>query len=494
MNQVTENQINIEQIVSEIRAAVARREAEGHLSLAAPTIELYEAMLASDEMAKAPAELSRLALQPEFVPHPDDRYHINDLLQYHDHTFIWNAYRAILKREPDEPGLHQYLRTLRSGRFNKIDVLGSLRYSVEGESQNVHIEGLGPRPVLRRLYRVPVLGYVLELLIGIARLPAMIHSQRQFQEYIAAQQERLADHINQVVQFTVPFTQELSELAANQKKVADLQRQQLAALFHEQHQRNDRTEKLPLTIGDRVNGPESRSIGGTDRGLDELFVAFTDEFRGSRDDVKECLRRYLPLLATANIKDRILDLGCGRGEWLELINEAGLEATGVESNHAMFERTRTLGLDLVNADALTHLRSLRDESLNAVTAFHFVEHLPFATLVELIDETLRVLRPGGLLIVETPNPKNLVVGGCNFHSDPTHHKPLFPETLAFILSQRGFTNTLVEYTNPAPGSPFTDDNDMSRALDSWFYSARDFAVIGTKPTITERHADNLHSI
>lgn len=481
MNQVTENQINIEQLMSEIRAAVASREAEGRVSLAAPTLQLYEAMLAFDEQDASPRELSALRLQPEFVPNPDDRYHINDLLQYHDHAFVWNAYRAILKREPDEPGLNQYLKTLRSGRINKIDVLDSLRYSVEGESNGVHIEALGRRPFLRRLYRVPVLGYFVETLVAIVRLRAMIHSQRQYQGHVAAQDERIANHVNLVGKFVQSESQELSELSASQKKIVDLQHQQVAALVREQLETKDRLEKLRLAFGKRVNGSQPASRNRDDSRLDELLVAFADEFRGSRDDVREGLRRYLPLLATANIRDRILDLGCGRGEWLELLKEAGLRAEGVESNQAMFERARSLGLDLVQSEALTHLRSLPEGSVNAVTAFHFVEHLTFVALVELIDETLRVLRPGGLLIVETPNPKNLVVGACNFHSDPTHHKPLFPETLRFILRERGFSNTLVEYINPAPGSPFTEDNEISQALDSWFYTARDFAVIGTKP-------------
>ncbi|HKO43261.1 MAG TPA: methyltransferase domain-containing protein [Pyrinomonadaceae bacterium] len=481
MNQVTENQINIEQLMSEIRAAVAQREAEGRVSLAAPTLQLYEAMLAFDEQETSTLELSTLRLQPEFVPNPDDRYHINDLLQYHDHAFIWNAYRAILKREPDEPGLNQYLKTLRSGRINKIDVLASLRFSVEGESNSVYIEGLERRPFIRRLYRVPVFGYLLETLVAIVRLPKMIHSQRQYQEHVAAQDERVANHVNQVGKFIQSLSDELSELSASQKKIVELQHQQVTVLVREQLETKERLDKLRLAFSKRVNGVQSAPAESDESRLDELLVAFADEFRGSRDDVREGLRRYLPLLETANIRDRILDLGCGRGEWLELLKESGLQAEGVESNEAMFERARSLGLDLVHSDALTHLRSLPEGSVNAITAFHFVEHLTFAALVELIDETLRVLRSGGLLILETPNPKNLVVGACNFHSDPTHHKPLFPETLRFILSEKGFTNTLIEYINPAPDSPFKEENEISRAFDSWFYSARDFAVIGTKP-------------
>ena len=137
MTEATQSEIHLEQLMTEIREAVAKREAEGRASLAGATLQLYEAMLADEERRALPVEVAPLALQPEFIPNPDNRYHINDLLQYHDSTFIWNAYRAILKREPDEPGLNQYLKSLRSGRYNKVDILASLRFSVEGKHNNV---------------------------------------------------------------------------------------------------------------------------------------------------------------------------------------------------------------------------------------------------------------------------------------------------------------------------------------------------------------------
>ncbi len=496
MTEATQSEINIEQLMSEIRDAVAKREAEGRTSLAGATLQLFEAMLANEEAFPAVNELTQLELHPEFVPNKNDHYHVNDLLQYHDSTFIWNAYRAILKRQPDESGLKQYLASLRSGRYNKVDILASLRFSDEGNSRGVQIEGLGRRPFLRRLYRVPVLGYALELLVSLLRLPSMIHSQRQFQEHVLAQQDLMASHFNQlsrtVFRMTESVSTEMAELTARRMTVTELQRQQVTALFREQRQVNDRLDKLSLEMRNRWNRIQAAlqqtrdtssgaGSAGLEDKLDELLVSFADEFRGSREEVKQGLRRYLPVLETSSINGRVLDLGCGRGEWLELLKEAGVEAEGVESSYTMFERTRNLGLEVVQADALTHLRSIPDASLKAVTAFHFVEHLPFATLVDVIDETRRVLRAGGLLIFETPNPKNLVVGACNFNSDPTHHKPIFPETLRFVLSQRGFANIRVEYVNPVPGSPFVDDNEMSRALDSWFFSGRDFAVIATKP-------------
>lgn len=509
--------------MKEIREAVALRETEGHRSLISASLELSDIFATIDDAANEEAEqdeqgkdaerieLLPLKLQPEFVPHEDDHYHVSDLLKYHDHIFIWNAYRAILKREPDESGLTQFLRQLRSGRFNKIDVLASLRFSPEGKARNVQLDGLPRRPFLRRLYRVPVLGYLLEMMVAVARLPMMMRSQRQFENHTLAQQELLAAHANQlsdtVFQVMDSYSRELerglsevsqvsSKVSEEQRKFAELQHQQVAGLFREQREIIERLNKLyhelnaPLanpqaaaggnlalphqTINEKTSADEARAR------MDEFFASFADEFRGKREEIKEGLRFYLPLLKAAGIENNILDIGCGRGEWLELLKEEGFEGRGVEINRVLVEQLRSRGLEVTEEDALSYLRRLPDESLDAVTGFHFIEHLRFETLIEVLDEIARTLRPGGLVIFETPNPKNLVVGACNFYSDPTHIKPLFPETVRFILSNRGFTDVQIEYVNAVNGSPFKGESEGSAALDSWFYSPRDFAVTGRR--------------
>ena len=192
------------------------------------------------------------------------------------------------------------------------------------------------------------------------------------------------------------------------------------------------------------------------------------------------MKFYLPFLKQAEITDGILDLGCGRGEWLELLVEEGLKGRGVETNHILIEQARTDGLEVIEENALSYLRTVPDQSLNAVTGFHFIEHLSFETLIELLDEIARTLKVGGLVIFETPNPKNLVVGACNFYSDPTHLKPLFPDTIQFIVSNRGFNDVQVEYLNPVGGSPFDDESEWSQALNTWLYGPRDFALIGRR--------------
>lgn len=488
------SEINVEQLMAEIREAVAQRETNGQRSLAGASLDLRNFLASVEQTPEEQVELPPLELQPEFVPKEDAHYHISDLLQYHDQTFIWNAYRAILKREPDEVGLNQFLTSLRNGRYDKIDILASLRFSPEGESRGVYVEDLKPRPFYKRLFQVPFIGYLLEMMVAVLRLPATTRRRRQLEGYTLAQQDLMASHINRLgkatFQATKPFPEEIADLSREQKRFAELQHQQVVGLFREQtkmahhfeqfrEEMKANIEKLQVAESEK---PQAQSRNGrqSQKDFDELFAAFADEFRGNREDIKVGLGPYLPILTGAGIVDRILDVGCGRGEWLELLRDQGYEARGVENNAVLVGRLRNLELEVIEDEALTYLTNLPDESLNAVTAFHFIEHLSFETLIDFLDETARVLRPGGVIIFETPNPTNLVVGACNFYSDPTHHKPLFPETIRFIVGYRGFSNVRLEYVNPVAGSPFVGPSQGSQELDSWFYSPRDFAVIGTK--------------
>src|SRR5262249_51947932 len=150
---------------------------------------------------------------------------------------------------------------------------------------------------------------------------------------------------------------------------------------------------------------------------------FHDDFRGTREEIKDRLRVYLPIVKEVG-PGTALDVGCGRGEWLELLRDEGVQARGVDLNRHMIEDCRQRGLDVVPMDALTHLRGIPDASLAAVCGFHLVEHLAFDAFIMLLDETVRVLRSGGVAIFETPNPANLLVGSCNFYQDPTHRAPI----------------------------------------------------------------------
>jgi len=166
----------------QIRQAVARRANEkGGKFESAPT--------AADDAA-GQIDGSRLALQPDFQPSTNG-YHVEDLLRYHGETFVRNAYRAILKREPDRAGLANQLACLADGRFNKIDVLASLRSSAEGKRAGVKISGLTWPVTIRRLQRIPVIGYLFELAVAMLRLPVLLRHQRQHEFYALSRQEQI---------------------------------------------------------------------------------------------------------------------------------------------------------------------------------------------------------------------------------------------------------------------------------------------------------------
>ena len=499
---------NVSEFMSDVREAVRLREARGDTSFINASTELFRLLREEGffleptaEFEPRPAswttlgELPTLRLHPEFQPSPDDRYHVNDLLQYHDREFVWNAYKAILKREPDESGLRNFLVRLRNGSRNKIDILASLRASAEGKRANVEIEGLSLPAFIRQIYRIPVIGYIAETAVAIARLPKLVRSQRQFETHLVAQQDRLTGHITQTSHLLlnrieqlrqearsdadsiradlVTFRGSLLKLAKLQKQIATVQQQQVNALFKGQE---------PLRLNSRGGAGnikfESRPTDSAE--LEQVEASLTEYLRGERETLKKDLEAYLSLLKESGVTKEILDLGCGSGTWLEMLKESGFQARGVETNHSLVEVGSKRGLEIQVGDAVEYLREQPDLSLQVVTAFHLLEHFEFQELFQLLVEIRRVLKPGGLVILETPNPKNLVVGACNFYADPTHRRPLFPETLQFLLKRLGFVRTRIDYLHPAEDSPFENSAPGSKELHTWLFGPRDFAAIGWK--------------
>jgi O-antigen chain-terminating methyltransferase len=177
----------------------------------------------------------------------------------------------------------------------------------------------------------------------------------------------------------------------------------------------------------------------------------------------------------------VLDIGCGRGEWLELIKEEGLDGAGVDSNTVLAQQCRVHGLTVANEDLNEYLAKVPDNTLGAVTGFHIVEHLPIERLVELLNETMRVLKPGGVVIFETPNPRNVLVGTCNFYFDPTHRNPIPSEVLRFLLESRGFSDIEVLPLNPSDEMPVAGDTEIARRFNEYFYGPMDYGIVGWKP-------------
>ena len=196
--------------------------------------------------------------------------------------------------------------------------------------------------------------------------------------------------------------------------------------------------------------------------LNDVQPLLLESFRGGDEEIRHRLDRYLPDLRVAA---PVLDIGCGRGELLLLLREAGVEATGVEGDAALVQAATRRGLKVIQGDVLEVLRAQETDSQGAVTAIHLFEHLTPATLAAVLAEVRRVLRRGGLLIAECPNPHTLRVGAALFWQDPTHSRPLLPETLELFLKAAGLMPTRRELFHPFPDDQLlVDDEGGTQAL------------------------------
>lgn len=181
--------------------------------------------------------------------------------------------------------------------------------------------------------------------------------------------------------------------------------------------------------------------------------AFQGQNRGSRELISQRLEAYLPFLAP--LKELypdypILDLRCGRGEWLELLGREGFAPSGVDLDDGMLEACRMLELPVRKDDALSAMQKLPDNSLVAVTGFQIAEQVSFPVLQKLIAEALRVLRPAGVLILESPNVEGVVVGDERFYMDPAHQRPLPSLLLSFLTEHSGFAKSRIVLLQEAP--------------------------------------------
>ena len=214
---------------------------------------------------------------------------------------------------------------------------------------------------------------------------------------------------------------------------------------------------------------------------DAMYASFEDQFRGTRDDIKNRQLIYLSYLKEAELgttDSPIIDIGCGRGEWLELLKENGFIAKGVEINRVLANECWDLGLTVTLGEGVGFLRQEKRETYGAVTAFQLVEHLPLDTLIELLDESFRVLRPGGIIVFETPNPDNILVGCRNFYIDPTHERPIPSPTLQAVAEARGFANTQVIPLHAVP--EIERDQSIGKTLSEMLYGPQDYAILGYK--------------
>lgn len=211
-----------------------------------------------------------------------------------------------------------------------------------------------------------------------------------------------------------------------------------------------------------------------------FYRAFEERYYAPRDVIRELRKQYLPFvepLLALNATAETFDIGCGRGEWLELMLELGLKPYGIDLDEGMLADCKALHLPATQGDAVAHLFTIPNESQVVVSAFHVVEHITYEQLRTVIREAFRVLKPGGLLIIETPNPENIVVATRNFYLDPTHQRPIPPLLLSFLTEHHGFSRNKIIRLQESK----TLANNQSLSLNDVLGGASpDYAVVAQK--------------
>ncbi len=212
-------------------------------------------------------------------------------------------------------------------------------------------------------------------------------------------------------------------------------------------------------------------------------VRFEEEFRGSREDL---LARYRDVAGRLAGCGPVFDVGCGRGEFVELLSGMGVEVWGVDLDAELVKAATDRGLPVEHGDGLRLLQRMDDESLGGLVLIQVVEHLTPQEVVDLVDLATAKLRPGGKVLVETVNPQSLYVFAHAFYVDPTHLRPVHPAYLMFLFKEAGFTAVDIDWRSPPPegdvmaevDDPAADANN--RRLNQLLFAPQDYLLVATR--------------
>jgi SAM-dependent methyltransferase len=251
---------------------------------------------------------------------------------------------------------------------------------------------------------------------------------------------------------------------------------------------------VPVASTPAASSSPAHAAGATESNAYK-YVGFEDRFRGSESEIRTRLEAYVPYFAGAA---DVLDIGCGRGEFLDLMRQHGITARGLDLNGAMVEVCRERGLDAVQGDALGYLSSLPDGALGGLIAVQVVEHLDPDYLVRLLQTAFHKLRPGATIALETINPTCWVAFFESYIRDLTHVRPVHPETLQYLLLASGFNRVDIVFKSPvgdkqqavAPPRGAADEtlreliaafNRNVERLNARMFTYLDYAAVGTRP-------------
>jgi O-antigen chain-terminating methyltransferase len=310
--------------------------------------------------------------------------------------------------------------------------------------------------------------YPLRIFAHLVRLPRYIEFFEKREQHLTHENHDLGIEIESIKQTLADVRSDLSLLPSIDARIVNLQYKLEAEPIGRNRKHVDKGTPVNYTVSDNHD-------------FDYFYKLFEDRFRGTEEAIKKRMAEHLPLfmkLPHHLKKLPIIDIGCGRGEFLSLMKEHKLQAIGVDMNKRMVDRANALGYTAVENDALTYLQTRKTNSLAAIVGFHIVEHIPFESLLKIFEQCYRTVTSGGFVLFETPNPQALVVGANTFYLDPSHQRPIPPPLLAFMIESVGFKPKVIPLHRVKPKLENTDPSLIE--VYETLYGPGDYAVMGQK--------------
>lgn len=393
------------------------------------------------------AEVNRLIEEPEAPPGHRDRW-------WNPRSWMKKALaplrRYVLRRQNDLNGL---MRDTLAYLFNHSAHIEIMRLELEMDVQVIQ---------------------TMEILLEQVEM-----SRRYFQEWLRVSLPPIADYIDELYRHSM-----------------ERQTEAITSLQEDMERRLEQfADDWGIRLGDMARRMPEMAAGKTAAVVGFDALRFADSLRGSPEEVRRRQARYVEFLRG---QQNVLDGGCGRGEFLELLRDNGISAYGVDSDENMIRCCREKGLDARFEDIIDHLTGILDGSLGGLVALQLIEHFDFASFLQMLRLAVRKVRSGGVVILETVNPSCLTTFSGAFYADPTHQRPIHPEAARRMLEIVGFDDVRIEYLSPVEEADklatlATDQindpilrkvmdtlNRNIRRINSVLYNYADYAVIGRK--------------
>lgn len=435
------------------------------------------------------------------------------LLQYYDKEFIKVAYRSILLREVDEQALLDVNNQIKKQTLSRHEFLYYLSHSDEGKGTNIKVSHINITYYKQRCWKkikgIPIIGYMINWIHNLLRLPNIIDTLQKNiidivirLDWLEEEKKELKttyiDLQKEIEKNNQRFYQEFETVKSLQESVENNSAEiwkNLKQLYEKEEKDSQDCRKGLLNIVEGIEREKElkQKKDRKNKEIMDLFYLHYNEklMPDSRENVEERQEVYLPILEEwcrenerSNLNLHMIDLGCGEGEFLELIGRHGYPIYGIDNNSMVVRKVKELlpELKIVEYDALEYLKTLEDESVDFISSLHMVEHLEFIEIVELLKECYRVLSKNGLIIFETPNPLNLLISTYYFYLDPTHKKPIPFELLQYFMEESGFEVKKVQMFRPLNFCPYSyeDKEDKLRDIVFRFNMEQAYSIMAVK--------------